>query len=80
LTFILDMRKNQDIMYVKINDTTLPYAIGDISHRKKRIQVILADMESIYIISTTFLENLPIDKNKEYEFYSSITGDLMSFQ
>jgi hypothetical protein len=58
LTVILDMRKGQDVVYYRINDTMLFY-VSSVDHEKKYIDIILGREDSITLISTKHLKHLP---------------------
>jgi hypothetical protein len=74
LTVILDMRKDQNKLYFKINGITLPYVIANISHIKKQISILNWGLRRMTIISLMFLRNLPIDFSEQYIYINSYDG------
>jgi hypothetical protein len=79
LTFILDMREGKNNLYFKINDILLRKIICNIPHSQRMIQITLGDIESVTLISTMHLKHLPIDFSKKFDYYSSLTGGLITF-
>jgi DNA-binding protein len=68
LTIIVDMTQDQNTIYFKIDGNLLPYAVRYTSHLQKRFLVQFRYGEIITLISTTFLKNLPIDKDAQIEY------------
>jgi hypothetical protein len=68
LTVILDMIENT--MHFKLNDVTLPYGIRGIPHVEKNIAISVRSDEIIFVISTTYLKHVSIDKTIEIKYHS----------
>jgi hypothetical protein len=63
--------------YFKINDMTLPYAISNNCYYEKELNIQVGASGSITLISITHLRNLPINRNIEFKYYNSFTGDVL---
>jgi hypothetical protein len=77
LTIILDMRKNQDKLYFKINDTWLTNVICDIPHTEKQILFDIGYSAQITFMSIKSPSHLPIDfSRKHFSYYKSLNGTI----
>jgi hypothetical protein len=70
LTLILDMNEGKDMLFFKINDVLIPYAISGLIHDEQKIKFGIGYKESITVISATHLKNLPVDVSKISKYYS----------
>jgi hypothetical protein len=74
LTLIFDMRPNQNVMFIKINNVIYKYAICNFYSNEVIIRIDGKIGDKITLISETFLKCLPISLNVKITYLRSLDG------
>jgi hypothetical protein len=74
LTMVLDMRHEQDTLYLKINSTLFPYVMCNIHSQDRLLKLESKEDETLTLACLSCLKTLPINTPKKCIYLNSYDG------